>query len=677
MAGFKSTLAIVTVSVIVVLVPLQLFIVLPVSKTPQTGSSQVVSNDQSKENHAKALAFEDSENFQDTLRSVYSNREKCKHSHNSLLTVTAFLRGGALRSNETWYGSDLAHVGSSCRFITKSFPPIPDTVKTVLTKRVYLTVFQTAPQCKGLSWNVTMALKCERNNFGMLGHLNVRECIESSVGGRQARRWKESVLPRTHNYTIQKLSRLAAEQKVPYDEVDSLISRVKGLISNFSVDLHSDGYTEKTFREWNSRYSALLAERISDSVGDVGRQGALSIDRNDLRISLEVVALNATRKLNQDLDFKSMTLKHVHLPMIAQFSQSIGQVLPPAPYLVYGRNVLVHKYAVQAQNEVYVSGCGPYFQSIANEARKPQNLLSKNILGTRWADFYQSGKGSDVVRNVVHACVRNKEDITSGSTGNKTCPFRVHEKVFALGQAYCDGYFHFYTEIWPRIGPWIKEIVSDDKIVLHIGCDIKWQANFYELLGVPKSRIIGGETVFAKEVFVPTSGFSHSPVLAFWNILAIRTHVEGRLLTVNRNSSSRYNSFKSSMILVFVRDVGRRLDDHHFSKNYLEELKDGLSTSGYTIVKFAASNHSLMSCIQCQIELVSKASVVIGSHGAGLTHLMWSQPGTIVLEVIRSNGDSSIYAEYAFMLGLKYFPMSKTATANDFIDVINFAAHKK
>lgn len=80
-----------------------------------------------------------------------------------------------------------------------------------------------------------------------------------------------------------------------------------------------------------------------------------------------------------------------------------------------------------------------------------------------------------------------------------------------------------------------------------------------------------------------------------------------------------------------------------------------------------------MSCIACQARAFMTADVIIGSHGAGLSHTLFAPRGAVVIERITS-GDSQIYAELPFILGMKYFPMDENVrSASAFVDVINFA----
>jgi len=63
-----------------------------------------------------------------------------------------------------------------------------------------------------------------------------------------------------------------------------------------------------------------------------------------------------------------------------------------------------------------------------------------------------------------------------------------------------------------------------------------------------------------------------------------------------------------------------------------------------------------------QVELFSQAEIVVGAHGAGMTNIMFCQPGTKVFEIFQERFDSA-YAYLAQSLELDYTPI-KTVDFN-------------
>ena len=123
---------------------------------------------------------------------------------------------------------------------------------------------------------------------------------------------------------------------------------------------------------------------------------------------------------------------------------------------------------------------------------------------------------------------------------------------------------------------------------------------------------------------------------------------------------------------MIIRDASRRKDSHIFNGKFLKALSDGLPDI-YNVVPFRSSDEKMMACLACQVRAFMAADVIIGSHGAGLSHTLFAPEGATVLERIVQDDDSGIYAELAFMLGMKYFPTQLDTGASIYIDLINLA----
>lgn len=88
---------------------------------------------------------------------------------------------------------------------------------------------------------------------------------------------------------------------------------------------------------------------------------------------------------------------------------------------------------------------------------------------------------------------------------------------------------------WPRIGPFLDGLLAEDMpyFAIRVGCEAglkELHPKFYDLVGLENVTLIGGEPpVFAREVIVPTEGIAHSPLLNYWNVVAMRQKVLARL----------------------------------------------------------------------------------------------------------------------------------------------------
>jgi hypothetical protein len=193
------------------------------------------------------------------------------------------------------------------------------------------------------------------------------------------------------------------------------------------------------------------------------------------------------------------------------------------------------------------------------------------------------------------------------------------------------------------------------------------QASFYELLGIPRERLVSGP-VFADEVITPQVGYSHNPILNLWPTLALRDDVEYRY-GLSAKPAHITQSPRPLVVVVIVRDSGRRQDGSYYTDTWAKSLEASLPR--HRVLLFRSSNATMMQCLPCQIEQFQHADVVVGSHGAGLVHMMWVPPRATVVEIL--DFGSMIYREMALVLGQKYFVLPLGSPATSVANIIRVA----
>ena len=73
------------------------------------------------------------------------------------------------------------------------------------------------------------------------------------------------------------------------------------------------------------------------------------------------------------------------------------------------------------------------------------------------------------------------------------------------------------------------------------------------------------------------------------------------------------------------------------------------------------NNKKLTSCFQCLSRLMSKTNILIGSHGAGLNHMISMSPNNLIVSTFASNlfyPTLSYFDMLAFSLGLHHYTYS-------------------
>ena len=631
---------------------------------------------------------------------------------------------------------------SSCYFTALSFPPTNFTLQTALKSTTYMTnSFHTISQCLGnaFNWRNETQFTCMGNNWGgTLGGRSREECIEESVGGYFVKQWlhyntnnvdgkamacfksfiqnNDTALSGGYQYDIQMMESSALKLNVTATTLFNDTDKYDGLSSlmfGYGDDDDVDNWNTITFKAW-SKAMLLRGNIMNSTTGDVKDVNEVMRQLDDIlkktKKDDENTATTASKihPLIQCVDglvppSNDITTNHTKMglymtkstmskspsSLLRSFPASLGKVLPPPPTAVYAVNAILAESIVNVPTEFYFPACTPYWAAVSNEknAIKPfvedekNYTLFMNLTGTPrlLRDALLHSCSSEAATNDVATSHHHDEKSYSSSK----CPYPTYDIVIDVSQVYCNGFFHFSNEVWPRIAPFLDSLLSDDMppFAIRIGCSSirDFHLGFYDLMGLSNSKgtILGDETVFAKEVIVPTEGYSHSPLLNYWSILATRRHVERHLLGYDATGATNLITDSSGggnkkTVMVIVRDASRRGDSNIYDENFLEQLSIGLG-SEYNVTAFKSSDDAMMKCLQCQVKAFMKADVVIGSHGAGLSHAMFAKKGGVVLERIVSETDSGIYAELAFINEMKYFAMESKATPVAYLDIIQFA----
>ena len=294
---------------------------------------------------------------------------------------------------------------------------------------------------------------------------------------------------------------------------------------------------------------------------------------------------------------------------------------------------------------------------------------SKNRLNTLFSPSMHSRKFANLTlldrrERIIELCTESQDE----------CDFPTYEFVIDMYNGWSGWVYHFIIETFPRIIPFLDGLLADDEIpsfAIRWGVQLKpWHWSIIEMLGLrshPKVTNLGTENVFAKEVICPSNWFGMSPWLNYWNIVSARSYVEKRLGTPNNETHS---SLKTAVVI--VRDASRRNDANIFSHSFLEHLSEAL-TDTHNVTTFRSSDEALMSCFECQVRLFQNADVIIGSHGAGLAHLMFAKKEATVVERVDHGRHSDIFSKLSFMNGLKHFPVKKNATWEEYRVVIEYS----
>ena len=333
-------------------------------------------------------------------------------------------------------------------------------------------------------------------------------------------------------------------------------------------------------------------------------------------------------------------------------------------------------FIIHAKNGAYVTKCGGV-------------AVSCGTIQTRT----QCGTVRDETSlELWNKCYKNNNSNSSSSNGNCN-KLKKYPKLFVLSYKYDSAIGHFMTEILPRIAYYYELLTrKDDPVYIHYGCDKKFgkfspPLKYMEWLGIDSSKFIQGE-VYADHVMLPRDGACQDLLYNRWEYMKMREMVFNRAglderkdwkieAKSNENTQENINNNdqpiltgpnhgETPIILVLGRSKSKysaRKGDitRLWPMDFYEQLIQNITTSfpNRLVIPFSDRNSTLMSCITCQIELFSRATLIIGMHGAGLSNMMFMPTGGTVIEICpgldgRMLPASGPFSRLAMATGMKH-----------------------
>jgi len=219
------------------------------------------------------------------------------------------------------------------------------------------------------------------------------------------------------------------------------------------------------------------------------------------------------------------------------------------------------------------------------------------------------------------------------------------DSVALIGRQRAHAYWHWWADVIPRI--WLLETYGGPEaqgLPLALPRPASFQQDTIDLLGygervLPLRR---GVHRFAKVVFTPGMTTTHTSYPSAL-MAPFAAWVRERIL------GSPAPAGEPTRIFVGRRDVAR-------PKRKVvneDEVRAHLAGRGFTCIDGSELS------IREQAELFSRADVVVGPHGGGLTNLLFCRPGTQVVELFPASGARplSCYRVAASHLRLPYTRM--------------------
>ena len=318
-----------------------------------------------------------------------------------------------------------------------------------------------------------------------------------------------------------------------------------------------------------------------------------------------------------------------------------------------------------------------------------ENILNSKLNPPRWSTYNSSELFSYIV------LVKNAYVNKIGSVANKDViiqPLNCYERVinatfdvsnavpavdevFVTSQTWGDGHFYMNAKNLPRLALYIEFLQKFPSIYVHMASgpkkSLRWLQHAEEslrALGINPKRIIRGN-VRARIVYLPRSSVcEHMLLLPEIQVLASRYHhfIQKNLFETEHSS-----------LLLIVRDSpsGNRNIPRDTYNKLIQQLQHLINKSSLVLELFDDRDNPKY---YDTIRMFYRAKIIIGMHGAGLANMIYSRPGTQVIEMMCQPPINVNFAITAGILGHRYHafpangcPRNVTIDINLLVEVIS------
>lgn len=220
--------------------------------------------------------------------------------------------------------------------------------------------------------------------------------------------------------------------------------------------------------------------------------------------------------------------------------------------------------------------------------------------------------------------------------------YHASEPVIAVATGKQDAFYHWMYEVCPKLG--LVEKAQLHKMPLFIGAQLSYQKETLALLNVENPIIDAGlyQAVTAPEIFAPAIPASGTP----WATNFLREKFLPKI-PVTAHKRRLYISRQDAEKRRIVNE---------------DAVMGLLSTYGFERVELARIP------LLDQMSLFRNAEAIVAPHGAGLSHSVFCDPNTPLLECFAPSFVNPCYFHVASQIGLNYAYLFGEQEQNDAID---------
>eukprot|EP00798_Chlamydomonas_sp_ICE-L_P006228 gene6228-2846_t len=203
-------------------------------------------------------------------------------------------------------------------------------------------------------------------------------------------------------------------------------------------------------------------------------------------------------------------------------------------------------------------------------------------------------------------------------------------------QKYGHMYYHFLLEALPRL-ILLKPYLDENTKVLMFGAP--YEAGWLEYLGIPLEAV---------EVYDPTLTYCADELIVASPATIITPAKEGYQLLRDHVGASKSLPEAERNVVIYSSRAGANDREVSNEAELLAQMHQVYPD--LEIIKYTGAGMS----VSGTVDLFRRARVVMGMHGAGLSHMVFCAPGTVVLEFLFMYDPPMMFWHASGALGFRY-----------------------
>ena len=286
---------------------------------------------------------------------------------------------------------------------------------------------------------------------------------------------------------------------------------------------------------------------------------------------------------------------------------------------------------------------------------------SQNVAVIKKNEIYEKLSTQLIDNHLVNL---DKNEIIKTGT-RKFIQKRIKGNILSLiqGASAIENYGHWLLDTIPKliVVKKFKDLNSFDAILMP-NFKKKFQKDSLAYFNISESKILDGSEIthlYADRITIPSHPYWEINKHQFETVANVDKDIlkSIRKIFLKENNSNEFKKNKNIYI-----DRSDSIFNHNKLVNNLEIIEH-LKNKDFLIVKLSEFSFNE------QIKLFNSAKIIIGSHGAGLTNIIFCEPSTKIIEIGNPNFDCYVFKNISNIQNLDYSFIKARPAISEFGDM--------